>query len=101
MTIYWQPPRERRMELRAVPKSPLPWAVPEVSVPQFVAPGYLAIPDDYPLPPPQGGRWQDYRVWDNARFGLGDALTIPLGIAALAVLVGAVVMGAWSGTLEE
>lgn len=70
MTIYWQPPRERRMELRAVPKSTLPWAVPEVTVPQFVAPSYLA-------------------------------LTIPLGIAAVAVLVGALALGAWSDTIAR
>lgn len=89
------------MELRAVPKSQLPWAVPEVTRPQFVAPGYLAIPDDYPLPPPQRDRWSDYWVWNNDRYGLGDALTIPLGIAAVAVIVGALALGAWSGTLAR
>jgi hypothetical protein len=89
------------MELRAVPKDVLPWAVPEVTVPQFVAPGYLAIPDGYPVTSPQGDRWSDYWVWNNARFGLGDALTIPLGIAAVVVIAGAMALGAWSGTLAR
>lgn len=47
MTVSWRPPRERWRQLEVVPKSELPWAVPEVVRPTFVAPGYLALPEGW------------------------------------------------------
>jgi hypothetical protein len=95
MSLYWRPPERRWRELKALGPRTLPWAVPSVTEPTFVAPGYLAVPDGYSVP--RG--WEEQLVLEPPV--LGDALTVGLGVAAVVVLAGAMALGAWSGTLKE
>lgn len=106
MTVHWLPSRERWRQLEPMPRAGLPWAVPEVSKPTFVAPGYLALPEGTPVPQGEFTTWaRDLReepplppefVVEPDGFGEVD----PRGVKVLTAVVVFGTLGALVGWTE-